>query len=123
MLPYSATSLFWSLNPGSGIYYLWNIWLIASFLSFFFWCGPVLKSSLNLLQYSFCFTFWFFGQEACGISDPQPGIEPVFPTLEGEVLNTGPQGKSLGWFLNLSTLQFRHLWNVNENNVYAIELL
>ena len=28
---------------------------------FFFQCEPFLKSSLNLLQYCFCFTFWFFG--------------------------------------------------------------
>ena len=25
---------------------------------FFFWCGPFLKSSLNLLQHCFCFMFW-----------------------------------------------------------------
>ena len=27
----------------------------------FFWCGPFLKSLLNLLQYCFCFMSWFFG--------------------------------------------------------------
>ena len=37
--------------------------------------------------------FWFFGQEACGILAPQPGIEPEFPALDGEVLTTGPPGK------------------------------
>ena len=32
------------------------------FVSFFiFWCRPFLKSLLNLLQYCFCFMFWFFG--------------------------------------------------------------
>ena len=36
--------------------------------------------------------FWFFGHGACGILVPQPGIEP--PALEGEVLTTGPPGKS-----------------------------
>ena len=51
----------------------------------FFWCGPFLKSLLNLLQYCFCFTFHFFGHEACGISAPRPGIEPTPPELEGEV--------------------------------------
>ena len=30
------------------------------FLRFVFWCGPFLKSSLNLLQYCFHFTFLFF---------------------------------------------------------------
>ena len=53
------------------------------------------KSLLNLLQYCFCFMFWFiFGRKACGILAPQPGIEPVPPALEGEVLSTGPPGRS-----------------------------
>ena len=39
--------------------------------------------------------FWVvFGQEACGILAPRPGIEPAPPGLEGEVLATGPPGKS-----------------------------
>ena len=39
--------------------------------------------------------FWFFWPgEACEISAPQPGIEPVPPALKGEVLATGPPGKS-----------------------------
>ena len=42
-------------------------------------------SLLILLQYCFCFTFWSFGQEACGILSPRPGIEPAAPTLESEV--------------------------------------
>ena len=61
---------------------------------FFFGCGPFLKSLLNFLQYCFCFMFWFFGPEACGILAPRPGIGPAPPTLEGEVLTTGPLGKS-----------------------------
>ena len=40
------------------------------------------------------FLFWFFGQEACRILAPRPGIEPTLPTLEGEVLTIGPPGKS-----------------------------
>ena len=43
------------------------------------------KSLLNLLQYCFCFMFWFFGPKACGILAPQPGIEPAPPALGGEV--------------------------------------
>ena len=31
---------------------------------------------------------------ACGILVPQPGIEPVFPALEGGSFTTGPAGKS-----------------------------
>ena len=52
-----------------------------------------LKPLLNLLQYCFCFMFWCFGREACGLLAPQPGIEPAPPELEGEVLTTGPPGK------------------------------
>ena len=62
--------------------------------NFFFWCGPFFKSLLNLLQYCFCFMFRFFGHEACGILAPRPGIKPTPPALEGEVLTTGPPGKS-----------------------------
>ena len=39
--------------------------------------------------------FFFFGCEICGILAPQPGIKPVPPALQGEVLTTGPSGKSL----------------------------
>ena len=46
--------------------------------------------TLSLLFY----VFWFFGHEACGILVPQPEIEPAPPALEGEVLTTGPPGKS-----------------------------
>ena len=38
--------------------------------------------------------FWFFGREARGILAPRPGIEPVPTALEGEVLSSGPPGKS-----------------------------
>ena len=40
---------------------------------------------------------WFFAREACGILVPRPGIEPTAPALEGEVLTTGPPGKSEAW--------------------------
>ena len=38
--------------------------------------------------------FWFFGHKACGFLAPQPGIEPTFSALGGEVLATGQPGKS-----------------------------
>ena len=38
---------------------------------------------------------WFLGHRAYGILAPRPGIEPAPPALEGEVLTTGPAGKSL----------------------------
>ena len=34
-----------------------------------------------------------------GMWDPQPGIEPTPPALEGKVLTTGPPGKSPPWFI------------------------
>ena len=48
--------------------------------------------------------FWFFGREARGILAPQPGIEPTPSALEGEVLTTGPPGKSLLFFLHWGEL-------------------
>ena len=38
--------------------------------------------------------FWIFDREACGILAPEPGMEPTPSALEGEVLTTGPPGKS-----------------------------
>ena len=70
------------------------------FFKRFFWCGPFFfKSLLNLLQYYFCFMFWFFGHEACGILAPWLGIEPTPPALEGEVLTTALPGKSQKFYL------------------------
>ena len=65
------------------------------FKIFFLMWTIFLKSLLNVLQYCFCFMFWFFGREACGILAPRPGTEPAPAALEGEVLTTGPPGKSL----------------------------
>ena len=36
----------------------------------------------------------FFDSQAYGVLAPQPGIKPSPPALEGEVLTTGPPGKS-----------------------------
>ena len=41
-----------------------------------------------------------FGGEAFGILAPRPGIEPAPPVLEGEVLTSGPPGKSPFIYLN-----------------------
>ena len=43
--------------------------------------------------------FWFFGWEAYEIIDPRPGIELIPSVLEGEVLTTGPPGKSSKGFI------------------------
>ena len=63
--------------------------------SFFLFFLLFLLSLLTLLQYCFCFMFWFFGQEACGILVLlQPWIQPAASAFKGEVLTTGPPGKS-----------------------------
>ena len=58
-------------------------------------CIIFYKSLLNRLQYCFCFVVCFFGHEACGVLAPWLGIEPTPPALEGDILATGPPGKSL----------------------------
>ena len=45
----------------------------------------------ELGRISFIFIFWLCCA-ACGLSIPQPGMEPVAPALEGKILTTGPPG-------------------------------
>ena len=53
------------------------------------------KSLLNLLQYCFCFVLFSWPWD---ILAPWPGNELAPPALEGEVLTTGPSGKSFFLF-------------------------
>ena len=46
------------------------------------------------------FDVFFGGPEECGILAPQPDIEAAPSALEGKVLTTGLQGKSLVCVLN-----------------------
>ena len=39
--------------------------------------------------------FYVFGPKAYGMLVPCPGIKPISPALEGEVLTSAPPGKSL----------------------------
>ena len=68
------------------------------FVVFFFWYGPFLKPLLNVLKYCFSFMFWCFGQETWSVLAPWPGIEPIPPAVEGEILSSGPPGKSVYYF-------------------------
>ena len=45
--------------------------------------------------------FQFFICKACGILAPWTGIESALPAPEGEILTTGPPGKSLPLFLEM----------------------
>ena len=66
--------------PPCNTVYLWG------FLTFFFFMWTIFKFLLNLLQYCFCYVFWFFGCMACGILASWPGIKPAPPASKGEVL-------------------------------------
>ena len=74
-------------------------WLDITFLKIF-----LFDVDYFLSLYWICYNipsvlcFGFFGHKACGILAPRPGIEPTCPALEGEVLTTGPPGKSLPLF-------------------------
>ena len=80
------------------------------FLKRFFDVDPFLKSLLNLLQYCFCFMFWFYGPKACWILVPWPGIHNVPPALEGKILTTGPPEKSYDSIFQ-SSCHPPHRWN------------
>ena len=53
----------------------------------------IFKVFIEFVKYCLCLLFWLFGREAGGILAFQPGIEPVPPPLEGEVLTIGLPGK------------------------------
>ena len=62
------------------------------FFLFFFWlCWVFIATFLVVVWGLSCPT-------ACGISVPQPGMEPVSPSLEGRSSATEPPGKSLNFF-------------------------
>ena len=61
--------------------------------------------------------FWFFGCKGCGILAPPPGIEPALPALEGEVLTTGPPGKSQNLSFYMHACYLREVTNAEFNHV------
>ena len=63
--------------------------------------------------------FWFFGQEACGILAPQPGIKSAPPALEGKVLTTGLPGKSQAmYYLTLGSCK-----NYLQENIFKCSVI
>ena len=84
---------------------LWLIIVFRVFVCLFvwdFWCGPFLKSLLNLLQHCFCFVslFWLFDWQAHEILSPCLEIQ-LPPCVLEEVLTTGPPGKSLAFSFDI----------------------
>ena len=64
-----------------------NFFDMNHFLKRLYWIVTVLLRSYVLL--------FFFSHQTCGILIARPGIEPTPPALQGEILMTGPPGKSL----------------------------
>ena len=85
--------------------WIWLFWtqayvLFCCFFFFFhFWCGPFLKSVLNLLQHCLCFMIWFFWPWGlCDLSS-LTGDLTCTPGIGRWSRNTGLPGKSPGWCL------------------------
>ena len=97
------------------------------------------KSLLNLLQYCFCFIFWFLGQKACGILASWPGIET--PCIGRQSLNhrtarefpfyglsIRKTGQSVTWFYYLVNSQAyksweNQGWKTMKNRVVVVQLI
>ena len=73
---------------------------VSIFLRFFFLMWTIFKVFVEFVTILCLFYVLDFGLKASEILDPQPGIEPIPPVLEGEVLTTEPPGKSLDFFLS-----------------------
>ena len=91
-------------------------WLdLTVFLKSLFLCGPFSKSSLSLLQYCLCFTFWFFGHEPYRISEK--AMAPHSSTLAWKIpwveepvrlQSMGSLGVGHDWATSLSLFTFMH---------------
>ena len=93
MLAFSQCSELLDLGVTLNCQRSFNPFLFFSFFSFHFFKVFIRFVTILLL-------FWFFGHEACGVLAPRSGIEPAPLALEGEVLATGPPGKSLSPFIS-----------------------
>ena len=72
-----------------------RVLLSLLFKLFFLW--TILKVFIESVAVLFLFYDLVFGYEACGILTPQQGIKLAAHALEGEVITTGPPGKSLSF--------------------------
>ena len=79
-------------------YPLYQIFLkriIGLIFFFFFDVDHFLKIVIEFVTiFPLFYVLFFFGPEACGTLAARPGIKPIPPALEGEVLTSGLPGKS-----------------------------
>ena len=97
---------FWGLSPWFAIgcllaVSLHNSLCCVQYVSFFFFFLRYVDVDHFKSLYWLCYNvasvscFWFADQEVCRILAPWQGIRPSPPAVKGEVLTTGPPGKSL----------------------------
>ena len=76
------------------------------FFGFVFWCGPFFQVSIEHYYNITSVLFWIWGPKAWGTLASWLGIEHAPPAMQGEVLTTGPPGKSLylpfSWKISLT---------------------
>lgn len=69
------------------------------------------------------FMSWFLGHRAYGILAPRPGVKPTPSALEGEVLTTGPAGKSPAeffWSSQFNKVEWREfvwIYKIKSNSI------
>ena len=77
----------------------------------------LLRFFFNLLQYYFCFVFWFFGHEALWDLSPPTRDPTCTPVLEDEVLTIGPLGSPEPSFLHLLEFPFTFHFHASEKEM------
>ena len=98
----------------SGVWVMLPTWLLFFFcfvFKIFYLMRTIWKiftGFVIVLLLFYVLFFFFFGCETCGILTPRPGIESTPSTLEGEVLSTGPPGKSD--YCYFSYLNFNYIY-------------
>ena len=68
--------------------------------------GTIFKVSIEFVTILLLFFVFVLAMRHCRILAPQPGVELTLPTLEDEVLITGPPRKSQGQQLIIKYLLF-----------------
>ena len=69
-----------------------------------------------MLQYCFCFIFWYFGHEACGIVAPQPEMEPASLHQKVKPWSLDCQTSPPCW--NLKTLLEAHVYGLHSSAIW-----